>query len=103
MPDQIDAFFERMKKSEAGQPVPDFQEFLPQKKKQPVWLYGIAAGISLIAAFLVFQEDDQTIQEIKMVLDTNNSPTVTNTLAQPEEEEFLEWEAPSDYLSNDFN
>ncbi len=71
--------------------------------KNRYWLTGIAAVISLIAIFQIFFTEKETRKEIELILDTSNSPTVTNALSEPEQEEFLDWEAPSDYLSDDFN
>jgi hypothetical protein len=102
MKTDLEQFFEKMKAEENALPTPPIEEFLP-KKNNYYWLYGMAATISLLAILFVLQQENKKRTEFSILLNSNNSPTVTEPLAEPETVELLEWEAPTDYLSNDFN
>lgn len=97
-----ESFFKHMRQEDSHREIPSFER-MARRPATYRWLYGVAAVITLLAVILVFIDDspEASIQDI--ILDTGNSPTVTESLSAPQEEEFLDWEAPTDYLSNDFN
>ncbi len=102
MQQDLNRFFREMKEQDNRTGVPSFEECV-RKPPARTWAYAAAAVITLTAVMLIFINNSPWNEAPTIRLDTGNSPTVTNTLASPGTEEFLDWEAPTDYLSNDFN
>jgi len=102
MQNDIEEFFRDMKKTDSLRHVPPFEDFIVRHKKR-WWLYGVAATISLLTALTFMIPESIRVSSDQVLLDTDSSPTVTNTLNEQQEVTFLEWEAPSDYLIEDFN
>ena len=98
----IEEFFQKMKENDLNKDIPSFESLTRPRRNYRGWI-SLAAAVSLITMAWLFGQDPDAREQLGVILDTENSPSVTNTLFEPESDGLMEWEAPSDYLSNDFN
>lgn len=99
----IESFFNEMKKADERLEVPPFA--LPAKtRKFSVFAYGIAAAVALLVAVVWLNRSNGNDQRPahEILIEINNHELETRSLMPPGEEGLSDWESPTDFLAEDF-
>jgi hypothetical protein len=100
--DKLESFFKTIKKADEQLLVPPFLKRIePTRRERPLFLYAATTVVVIVAVvLLVLQDRNSIMQHVDILVPVGENPSKTNSLL--DEKSLLEWESPTDFLSEDF-